>query len=319
MKQIAMMRVPFSREQVEKIRLLAEKNGFHLSFPDPKSSDDAVRDAEILCGYFPHRMLREAKQLRWLALPSAGADKYVGEGIYPRDDVILTNSSGAFGKAIAEQLIMGALMLLRNAPAYQAQQRQKVWNRLGDLRFLYASTVVVLGTGNLGSTFARYAKVMGAEVIGVSRSGKAGDDSFDELYPISELCRAVARADVVAACLPLTGETEGLIDKSVFFAMEESPVFLNVGRGKTVVQRDLIEALESGILSGAMLDVAEEEPMPESSPLWEMENVIITPHISGSDLDPENAEQIFTIFYDNLVRWFEGRPLKNIVDKTKGY
>lgn len=319
MKQIAMMCVPFTEEQIERIRVLAEEQGYSLSFPDRKSGDDVVEDAEILCGYFPYRMLRRAKNLKWLALPSAGADQYVAEDIYPHGDVILTNSSGAFGKAIAEQLIMGALMLLRNTPGYQVQQREKVWRRMGDIRFLFSSTVVVLGTGNLGSTFARYAKTMGAKVIGVNRSGKTVEDSFDEVYPISERCRAVSQADVVAACLPLTGETEGLIDKAVFAAMEKRPVFLNVGRGKTVVQQELIDALDSGLLSGAMIDVAEEEPMPAFCPLWEMENVIVTPHVSGSDLDPENAEQIFTIFYDNLVRWFEGRPLQNIVDKIKGY
>lgn len=319
MKQIAMMHVPFRSAQIGKIRELAALHGYSLSFPDPKSPDDVVKDAEILCGYFPHRMLRAAKNLKWLALPSAGADKYVAEDIYAGRDVILTNSSGAFGKAIAEQLLMGTLMLLRNMPGYQAQQRQKVWNRMGDLRFLFSSRVVVLGTGNLGSTFARYAKTMGAKVIGVNRSGSAVDDAFDEIYPVSALCQAVSNADVVAACLPLTAMTQGLIDRTVFAAMENHPVFLNVGRGKTVVQQDLIEALQSGVLSGAMIDVAEEEPMGSSCILWEMENVIITPHISGSDLDPENAEQIFTIFYDNLVRWFEGKPLENIVDKTKGY
>ena len=319
MKQIALMRVPFSREQIQRLRHLAEENGYVLTFPDPRSGDDAVKDAEVLCGYFPHRMLRQAESLRWLALPSAGADKYVGEGIYPNENVILTNSSGAFGKAIAEQLIMGTLMLLRNTLAYQNQQREKVWSRLGDLRFLYASTVAVLGTGNLGATFAGYAKTMGARVIGVNRSGNPAGNCFDEIYPISELCSAVAKADVVAACLPLTGETEGIIHEAVFRAMEKRPVFLNVGRGKTVKEQDLIEALRDGTLSGAMLDVAEEEPMARDNPLWDMENVIITPHISGSDLDPENAEQIFTIFYDNLIRWFEGRTLRNIVDKSKGY
>lgn len=319
MKQIAMMHVPFSEEQIHQIRLLAENYGYTLSFPEPRSGDQAVKDAEILCGYFPHRMLRQATNLRWLALPSAGADKYMSEDIYPNGDVILTNSSGAFGKAIGEQLIMGTLMLLRNTLDYQAQQRQRVWNRLGDLRFLYASTVTVLGTGNLGSTFARYCRAMGAKVIGVNRGGTSAGEFFDEIYPVSALDAAVAKADVVAACLPLTGETLGLVDMAIFSAMEKKPVFLNVGRGKTVVERDLIRALRSGLLSGAMVDVAEEEPMPPDNPLWEMDNVIITPHISGSDLDPENAEQIFTIFYDNLVRWFRGKPLRNIVDKTKGY
>lgn len=319
MKQIAMLNAPFSREQVETIRGKAAEFGYELLLPPGNGPDDAVSTAEILCGYFPHRMIRAAKALRWLALPSAGADKYVAEEIYPHGDVVLTNSSGAFGDAIAEQLLMGALMLLRSMPRYQRQQREKLWQRSCSLRFLFDSTVVIVGTGNLGASFARRLKALGAQVIGVNRSGKTPSCDFDEIYPISQLAQAVSKGDVVAACLPYTTETAGLFDRGIFAAMPKDAVFLNVGRGKTVCQGDLIEALESGHLGGAMLDVAETEPMPVDCPLWEMENVIITPHISGSDLDEQNTGKIFSIFYDNLCRYLEGKPLRNVVDRQKGY
>lgn len=210
-------------------------------------------------------------------------------------------------------------MLLRNMPAYARQQREKTWQRTGDLRFLRNSTVTILGTGNLGGTFCAYLKAMGASVRGVNRSGGPGEGPFDGIYPISRLPDAVIGANVVAACLPLTKETEKLLDRAFFAAMEPGSIFLNVGRGKTVDQQALIQALQSGHLSGAMLDVAEEEPMPPECPLWDMENVIITPHISGSDLDPENTELIFKIFMDNLSRYFKGLPLENVVDRNKGY
>lgn len=318
--KLALMNTPFSDGQIEEIKHLAEENGFGLKelYQGIDYPPDILADCEILCGYFPKRLLKEAKSLKWLQLPSAGADYYVNPAIYPQR-ITLTNSSGAFGVAIAEQLVMGALMLLRRMPEYAAQQREKVWKRVGPIRFLRGSIVTVLGTGDVGGSFAELCCGMGAKVYGVCRSGKTGGDHFDRLYPVEDFHEAVAEADVVAACLPLTPETEGLIDRSVFAAMKPGAVFLNVGRGKTVAQQALIEALQRGHLAGAMLDVAEVEPMPEDCPLWEMENVIITPHMSGSDEDAANSAEIFRIFTENLKRYFSGEPLENVVDQEKGY
>ena len=319
MNRIGAMNTPFSQQQLETIRALAESHGWAFENFPANADSLCAADCDILVGYFPKRMLQNARSLRWLHLPSAGADRYVSDDLYDGHDFTLTNSSGAFGSAIAEQLIMGTLMLLRNMPVYARQQKEKIWQRSGDLRFLSASTVTVLGTGNLGSTFCRYLKAMGATVRGVNRSGKDGEGPFDEIFPISQLHEAVSGADVVAACLPLTKKTGKLLDRDFFAAMEPNAIFLNVGRGKTVDQDALIDALQSGRLAGAMLDVAETEPMPPDCPLWDMENVIITPHISGSDLDPENTGKIFDIFMQNLDRYFKGLPLENVVDRNKGY
>jgi phosphoglycerate dehydrogenase-like enzyme len=319
MKKLALMGTPFTDAQLAEITETARNAGF-LVLPLETGGDypeDILRDCEILVGYFPKRLLRHAQCLRWLQLLSAGADRYVGD-YYPQGDFVLTNASGAFGTAIAEQLLMGTLMLLRRMPEYSRQQRAHVWSRVGNLGFLKGSTVTILGTGNLGGTFARYCKSLGATVRGVSRSGreKAG---FDRVYPISERLAAVEGAGVVAACLPLTKETQGLLDEDFFSHMEPGSVFLNVGRGKTVCEAALIRALETGHLAGAMLDVAEVEPLPPESPLWDMEQVILTPHVSGSDLDPQNADLIHQIFMDNLHRYLEGRPLQNVVDRNLGY
>lgn len=319
MNVIGAMNTPFSPPQLQAIESLAREKGYEFRCIPSDAPADAVRDCAVLVGYFPKRLLKNARELKWLHLPSAGADRYVSDDLYDGQEFTLTNSSGAFGTAIAEQLIMGTLMLLRNMPVYARQQREKIWQRTGDLRFLRNASVTVLGTGNLGGTFCRFLKAMGASVTGVNRSGGPGEGPFDEIFPISQLHRAVSGADVVATCLPLTRETEKLLDEGFFAAMKPGSIFLNVGRGKTVEQEALIRALQQGHLSGAMLDVAEEEPMPKDCPLWDMENVIITPHISGSDLDPENTELIFSIFMDNLSRYFEGKPLQNVVDRNKGY
>lgn len=320
MRIMAIMGTPFSPLQLSEIQALAAEHGFTLKNMDAsiRYPDDALTDCEILLGYFPRRLLKGAHNLRWLSLPSAGADKYVDDNLYDGHDFILTNSSGAFGSAIAEQLVMGTLMLLRRMPEYLSQQRQHVWNRVGDLRLLGTSRVAILGTGNLGGTFAGYCAAMGAEPIGISRSGKPAPN-FRQVYPMSRRLEAVRNADVVAACLPLTQETQGVLDRQFFRSMKSGAIFLNVGRGKTVRQTDLIEALRSGHLGGAMLDVAEEEPMPPDCPLWDMENVLITPHISGSDLDPQNTQKIFDIFRGNFIRYVQGQPLQNVVNRTQGY
>ena len=169
MRVMAMMGTSFSPEQLDEIRSLARQYGFTLREMDAsvRYPDDALADCEILLGYFPRRLLKGAYQLRWLCLPSAGADKYADDSLYDGHDFTLTNSSGAFGAAIAEHLLMGTLMLLHRMPEYLSQQRQHVWNRVGDLRLLGTSRVAILGTGNLGSTFARYCTAIGAETTSV--------------------------------------------------------------------------------------------------------------------------------------------------------
>ena len=320
MRMIAIMGTPFSPEQLAELQALAAEHGFTTKNMDASVHypADVLEDCEILVGYFPRGLLKGAHRLRWLHLPSAGADKYADNELYDGHDFVLTNSSGAFGAAIAEQLVMGTLMLLRRMPEYLRQQRQHVWHRAGDLQFLGDSQVAILGTGNLGSTFAGYCSAMGAETVGISRSGNPVQN-FRQVYPMSRRLEAVRNADVVAACLPLTKETRGILDRQFFQVMKPGAIFLNVGRGKTVCQSELIEALRSGHLGGAMLDVAEEEPMPSDCPLWDMENVFITPHISGSDLDPQNTQKIFEIFRRNFTRYVQGQPLQNVVNRTQGY
>lgn len=318
---IGLMGTPFSPDQIGRLYSLAKAHGWgvlELEAKDPDVLAEIAR-CEILCGYFPKKLLKKATTLRWLHLPSAGADRYTDESIYPHENVTLTCSSGAFGTAIAEQLLMGTLMLLRRMPEYQKQQREKVWGRVGPLGFLRGSTVLILGTGDLGGTFGDYCAHLGAIVHGVNRSGVSEKPCFAAVHPVTALSDAVQGADVVAACLPLTSETAGLIDQEILFNMKPGSIFLNVGRGKTVNQKDLIAALRQGPIAGAMLDVFAEEPLPPDSPLWDMEQVIITPHISGSDLDEANTAAIFSIFCDNLTRYFAQKPLRNIVDKAKGY
>ena len=190
---MALMGTPFSPEQLEEIRRTAEKQGLTLRMMEPSASypKDALEDCEVLLGYFPRSLLKGAKNMKWMHLPSACADKYADNGLYDGHGFYLTNSSGAFGAAIAEHLVMGTLMLLHRMPEYLRQQREHVWRRVGDLRFLGQSQVTVLGTGNLGSTFARYCQAMGARTEGVSRRG-AQVEPFSRVWAMYQ--RLLARS-----------------------------------------------------------------------------------------------------------------------------
>ena len=318
MSQIVLLGTAFSREQILEIRAMAEPAGYTVK--DLKSSEDesALADCEILCGHCSADQLKNANKIRWIQLTSAGVDRMADPTIYPHDDVVLTNATGVFGVSIAEHLIMGALMLLRKMPHYMARQREKAWQRAEGLRFLCGSRVTILGTGDLGGTFARYCAALGAHPAGVSRTG-AQKEPFERVFPSDQLAEAVKNADIVAACLPGTRATEGIVSAEVIAAMKPGVLFLNAGRGSTVDEDALISGLRIGHIGGAVLDVFRQEPLPESSPLWEMDQVILTPHMSGSGWDTDNINRIFALFRDNLSRYLFGEPLRNVVNRELEY
>ena len=242
MSQIVLLGTAFSREQIQEIRAMAEPAGYTVK--DLKSSVDesALADCEILCGHCSADQLKNANKIRWIQLTSAGVDRMADPTIYPHDDVVLTNATGVFGVSIAEHLIMGTLMLLRKMPHYMARQREKAWQRAEGLRFLCGSRVTILGTGDLGGTFARYCAALGAHPAGVSRTG-AQKEPFERVFPSDQIAEAVKDADIVAACLPGTRATEGIVSAEVIAAMKPGVLFLNAGRGSTVDEDALIRIL----------------------------------------------------------------------------
>ena len=321
MKQLAMRAVPFSKEQISMIEKLITQYGYSLLQLDENKnySEDVLKHSELLVGYFPFALIKKATPLKWYHTPSAGVDKFVDVSIYPNANVMLTNSSGAFGNSIAEHLIMSALILLRKARIYQKQQQEKVWKNAGEIGSICNSVVTIIGMGNIGNTFAKYCKAMGAIVRGVKSSDTKKPDYVDTQYLTADINKAIEGADIVASCLPYTKHTDKLIDENCISSMKKTTIFLNVGRGKTVDQTALIKALSENRIAGAALDVAEIEPMPQDCPLWEMENVIVTPHMSGHDDDILNANSIFDIYYKNLCSYMSGGKLDNVVDFQKGY
>ncbi len=317
--KIALAHVSFETESIEALKLLAAQYGGELIYfaSGEQLTREALQEFEVLMGYYPPELLPGLPRLRWMQVPSAGVEHL--RGAFDPEKTLLTNSSGAFGIPIAEYLMAGLLMLYRRMPAYQKNQRAHLWHGEGSSRAIWGSLVTVVGLGDIGGSFAARMCFMGAKVRGVKRSVSEKPDYVEALYPTSRLNEAVEGADVVALCLPATDETKGLVSAEVIRHMKPGAMILNAGRGATLDEAALIKALQEGRLGGAVLDVTTVEPLPETSPLWDMENVILTPHISGSNSDPVCINATFEIFRDNLERFLTGRPLMNVVDAVKGY
>lgn len=317
--KIAFRHTPFFPEQREELSRMITEAGYEpVWLPGDMPSVEDLKGCEILMGYFPPDLMKYLPDLKWVQTPAAGVEKLCGD-IYAHDDVILTNCSGAFGIAISEYMLTGLLMLMRNMPAYGANQRAHVWRCVGTCRSIYGSRITVLGTGNIGTEFARRATAMGAHVRGVNQFGTPADPCFEKIYATEQMAEAVAGADVVVMCLPGTPESTKAVNASVFAAMSPDTIVCNAGRGFTVDQAVMIDALREKRIAGAVLDVFETEPLPTDSPLWDMENVVITPHIAGHDDDPINISQIFAIFKENLSRYLAGQPLTHVVNRKLGY
>ncbi len=279
---------------------------------------DSPQGAEILV---PPWLLPEAVLLRLLALPSLRWVHTVSVGVDHLIDrlpphVILTNARGVFDRPIAEMVMTYILMIVKRMPAFLRQQEAKVW-RSRKLREAEGLTVGLVGLGHIGQRVAQMAKALGMRVWAVRRHPTGDEAHVDLCLPAEQLDRLCAASDFVVITVPLTEETYKMIGEAQFQAMPATSWLINVARGAVVDEEALIRALRGGWIGGAALDVFEEEPLPQSSPLWEMENVIITPHNSWST--PRLAEREVTIFLENLRRYRAGEPLLNLVDRQRGY
>ncbi|SDU65352.1 Phosphoglycerate dehydrogenase [Amycolatopsis keratiniphila] len=256
-----------------------------------------------------------ADRLRWLHIASAGVDPVLFPGLQ-ESDVVLTNSRGVFDGAIAEYVLGVVLTFAKDFARSWDLQKQRQWKHRESER-IAGRRALVVGTGPIGRSIARMLRAAGLSVAGVGRRPRADDPDFGDVYASSELSRHLPGADYVVAVAPLTEQTKGMFDAEAFAAMKPGSRFVNVGRGELVVTSDLIGALRNGPLGGAALDVFDTEPLPAESPLWTMENVLISPHMSGDFVGWRNT--LVEVFADNFRRWRAGEPLRNVVDKRLGY
>ena len=288
--------------------------------PDEAHLAQELPDSEILLGWdFRGRELtsqwQHAHSLKWIHWCGAGVDAVLFDELV-QSDVILTNAQGIFDRAMAEYVLGYMLMETKRFVESWAFQTERNWQyrltpKLGGQR------AVVVGVGSVGREIAALLKAVGVRVTGVGRSARAGDPVFEYIHAQSDILQAVSEVDWVIGALPATSATENFFTQTVFAAMASNARFVNVGRGSAVDEAGLIRALENQDIAGAMLDVFRQEPLPQSDPLWQAPNLVISPHMSG-DYTGSHADMVQQ-FLANLDNYQKGAEMFNVVDKRLGF
>lgn len=259
--------------------------------------------------------LDKATRVRWYHSLGAGVENLVGLPAFRERGIVLTNNSGAMDIPIGEHVIAMLLAAAKRFYLYRDQQRQGIWKEHGQ-RELHGSTLVVFGLGSIGAEAARLAAALGMRVIGVRRSSTPVP-GVERIVPPDQLADAVAEADYLAVCAPLTRATRGAVSREVIARMKPTAWIVNIARGAIVDEAALVDALKAGLIGGAALDALTVEPLPRESPLWSLENVIITPHSSNSS--PNVRQRTLALVKENVGRFDRGEPLLNVVNLEAGY
>lgn len=292
----------------------------HMEVLAPESVDEArqhMRDADAAFGTLPADVLQHAPKLRWLQAPAIAppAGYYSPELV--AHPVQVTNFRGIFNEHIAAHIMAFVLAFARGLHYYIPQQlRHEYAPRPLDTGVVHlpGSTALIVGVGGIGGEGARLCAAFGMHVIGTDARQTEAPPGMAELHRPAALDELLPRADWVILTIPHTPETEGLFNAERFGRMKRSAFFINIGRGMTTRLDDLVAALHSGTISGAALDVFEQEPLPSDHPLWSAPNVLITPHTAG--FGPYLDDRRRDIIIDNARRFVNGEPLRNVVDKT---
>lgn len=256
-----------------------------------------------------------ADSLRWLHVAAAGVNSFLSDEVVA-SEVTVTNSRGVFDSAIAEYVLGQVIGMAKGLPAAVRRQQQHRWEHHESER-VAGTTALVVGTGPIGRAIARLLRAVGIRVRGAGRRVRHDDPDFGHVCAPDTLATELAGADWVVAAAPLTDATRGMFDADAFAAMRPGARLVNVGRGELVRTDALVEALRSGQLAGAALDVVDPEPLPPGHPLWDLPGVVVTPHGSGDVVGWR--DELVRVFVENFERWRQGRPLHNVVDKSLGY
>lgn len=286
--------------------------------------DDQIRDAEIIIGWsLRPQQLASARNLRWIHSPAAA----VHQLLFPElvdSDVMLTNGRDVNGPVVAEHVMALILALAKNLPqAMRFQTRhfwaqEDMWNHSPHPREIAGATLGLIGVGSIGSKVAKHADAMGMRVVAVRENpNKPKPEGVESVFPSSELDSLISQSDYIALTVPVTPETRTLMNTARFARMKPDACLINVGRGPLVDEAALLTALRERKIGGAALDVFEHEPLPADSPLWALENLLITPHTAG--LTEKLWDRQYELIAENLRRYLDHRPLLAMVDKQKGY
>ena len=306
----------------DQIRRAAECTGFTPHFFTLDQFEEAkacVQDCEVLYAHSPELLAAAPASLKWYCCSFAGIDPYCkAPGLFANPDCLMTNSN-VYGVTIAEHVVMVTLMLLRRMPEYAAVVRDHSWSNQLAVRSIRDSDFTILGTGNIGVNVAERLRGMGAaHILGLSRSGRP-HPAFDAVRPIADLDAVLPETKILIMGLPSTPETVHILNRGRIALLPADACVINVGRGSAIEQAPLIEALNSGRLAGAALDVMDPEPLPKDDPLWDARNIILTPHVSGNMTLGYTCDKNVELFCADLENYAAGRPLAGLVDWKLGY
>lgn len=315
----------FEPDDLEKVRDAAAP-GQVIFTPDRDEFDRMLARAEVVCAFqAPEDIVERAPKLRWFQFPGAGVDNLLRTSLLRKGSkVVVTSVAGIHAIPISEYVFTSMLMFAHHFQEMVKLQQQHNWaygRRWNALRGteLYGKTLGVIGLGGIGRRIAQLGRAFGMRVLAMRRSAsaEASDPDVDELYPPNGLRDLLGASDYVVLALPLTPETERVIGEHELLAMKPTAYLVNISRGRVIDEQALIRALQGGWIAGAGLDVTVEEPLSKNSPLWDMPNVILTPHMSG--LTDQYSMRLTEVFTENLHRYRAGEPLLNVVDPAKGY
>jgi phosphoglycerate dehydrogenase-like enzyme len=282
-----------------------------------------IADTDVFIGWSikPEQFLA-APQLKWIHSPAAAVHQLMFPELV-KSDVIVTNSGDVHGPVVAEHAVALLLALAKRLPQAMRYQQKKrwapeaLWQAHPPPREISGATVLVVGMGSIGREFTARVKPLGMKVMAVRENPGKGPGDADAVFGPSEFHSVLPQADYVLLCTPLTPATTGMMNRASLERMKSDAYLINVGRGPLVEETALLEALRSGKIAGAALDVFPKEPLPEDSPLWALENVLITPHTAA--VTERLWERHYRLISENLRRFLEGRELLNLVDKGRGY
>lgn len=307
-------------EHKDRITDIACRIGAEVCFTESENDlPSGFESPDIVYG-FGVNIARTQRSLKWLCVPSAGVDYLMKPGTFANEACLLSNSSGAYGVTIAEHMIAVTLVMMRRLDEVLAETAGGVWGSPRAQRSLKDCRITVLGTGDIGSCFARRAKAFEpACIVGVNRSGICGDPSYDRVVSVDALDEILPETDLVAMSLPSTPQTNGILSRKRIASLPQGAFIVNVGRGSAIDEDALADSLDAGHLGGAALDVFRTEPLPQDSRLWKTKGLLITPHIAGNLTLAHTLDTNVSMFCEDLINFAEGWPLKYAVDRNKGY
>lgn len=286
----------YTDEQIEYLKRL----GYQLTFVQdervPIDFDVSDIDAVVCNGLFLYTPIEKFESLRFIQLTSAGLDRvpldYINE-----NNIKIANARGVYSAPMAEFAVCGVLQIYKESRFFYQNQKMHKWDKHRGLLELTDKTVLIIGAGSIGTEVARRFRAFDAKIIGIDPYQKSGE-YFDRIYPLHNLDGVLKTADVVILTLPLTRDNAGFFGSDKFNIMRDTAIFVNIARGKLVRETDLTVALEQNKIAGAVLDVFEDEPLSPNSKLWDMDNVVLTPH--NSFVGEKNNERMFDLILDNL-------------------